>query len=98
MKRRSLFKLFAAATAAVAMEVMGVSPMTKGPAQLYAEAEYETVFIMHPRVAKMMGFNNLVAPVGNVREVSGPPQDRWDFVAGEWKRRAYYPGAKLSGS
>ncbi len=65
MKRRSLFKLFAAATAAVAMEVMGVSPMTKvvasAPTKLvktvivnpdWVSAPYEDVIFFSERQVK----------------------------------------------
>ncbi len=57
--RRSFFKLIAAATAAVAMDVMGIKPFTAPTVtykavvnEAYRAAPFEMKYIFHPRVLK----------------------------------------------
>lgn len=83
MTRRSLLRGFVACIAASAIEVCGWAPPKVPTAkELYDSAAYESVFIMHPDVCKLLGVPH--------------PQyfkclDRFDRVGEEWVHRPEPP-------
>lgn len=85
MNRRSIFKLFAGAVMASAMEVCGLkSPKVDVLAQvnpMYAAAEFEDVFFFHPHVVKKVG-----ATLIESRAMS----KRYNLEGGIWKEVPYY--------
>lgn len=84
MNRRSIFKLFAAATLAAATEVMGLTPLPKIKVYRqvvnpeYVNATFEDIYI----------YNGSLEVLKDAASTGLPP--RYDFVDGKWVERSPY--------